>query len=451
MPRRPALLGLAGNPALPEALLIRLAGDPRASRELARRSGILPDPVVEVMLGHRDEGTLILLVPDRVSTAMLARIAGDPDPAVHDARAGFLRDLVESGVGGHIDDLEEAYGRPLTVLAADPDPRLRAAVARAWWDRPADVQVVLLTDPVPAVRAAAAWHRRPGVPVELQAACLADPATRASVARYAELTTERAMELATDTDYNVRTSVARNPALFTETVAVLAADPHPSVRGAVAQHRLVDRETRDRLYARLAEENEAGSVDAYVALYWDFAEPDWLLAEPSAIRLAYVDSPHVVFRRVVARSGDLPAQAWQRLDRDPDWRVRRYAAMRPDVPAEVLLRLFREHGDGGPLRPNVIDHPNFPRDALRSFVEVPEPRVRALTLADPDLPADLLARLAADAAPAVRRAAAAHPGLDPTLLEAMLIDENDDVVQRAAANPRLPVASMYRIVDSAGL
>ncbi|BCJ70083.1 hypothetical protein [Polymorphospora rubra] len=451
MTRRPALLGLADNPALPEALLIRLAGDREAARALARRSGILPDPVVEVMLGHRDDRVLYLLGPHLVSAAMLARIADHPDPAVRDARAGLFRDFTERGVTTGIDDLEEAYGRSRSTLAGDPDHRIRAAVAETWWDRPADVQAALLADPVPAVRSAAARHRRPGVPPELWAACLTDPATRAHVAAYADLTTDRAMELATDPEHDVRTAVARNPTLSAEAVTVLTADPHPFVRGSIWLHRLVDEATRDRLLAQLADEAKAGDITANVALNWSFAEPEWLLDEPVATRLAYVDSPHVVFRRVLARSRDLPAPAWRRLDHDHDLLVRWYAAMRPDAPPALLLRLYRDHGDDDRQLASLRKHPDFPWAALRALADDPQPRVRALALADPDLPADLVARLAGDAATAVRRAAAEHHGLDPTVLAAMLTDEDDDVVRAAAANPRLPVASMHRIVDSAGL
>src|SRR3712207_7289202 len=50
----------------------------------------------------------------------------------------------------------------------------------------------------------------------------------------------------------------------------------------------------------------------------------------------------------------------------------RYAAMRPDVPAEVLERLVREHGDSGPFRPGVVEHPNFPREVLPTFVRSEE-------------------------------------------------------------------------------
>jgi Leucine rich repeat variant len=337
------------------------------------------------------------------------------------------------------------------MLAVDPDPAVRAAVADAWWDRPADVHVALLTDTEPAVRAAAARRGHPPVPAELHAACLADPATRAHVAHYAQLTPELGMSLATDPDDQVRQAAARNPALPAEAVARLVTDPDPSVQATIALHRLVDDQTRDQVYAQLAEEAQAGSIEARVALEWNFLEPDWVCEEPLPARLAYLDSPHVAFRRALARSRNLPPEVWQRLDDDPDWRVRRHAAMRPDVPATVLERLVREHGDDGPFRPGVVEHPHFPREVLPSFADAADPRVRRLTLHDASLPRPLLARLASDTEVHVRRAAAAHPRLDVELFTVLLADEDAEVVANAAANESLPVGWMYQILDEAGL
>lgn len=447
----PKLVGLARNPAVTEDVLVRLARNAVAAHEMSCRRGRLPDAVVIEILAHRNPSSVLNLDGRRASPGMRARIAADPDPAIRDARINFVRSMIERAVFLPIEHLEEAFGRPRLTLAADSDPRVRAAVADAWWDRPADVHTALLTDPEPAVRAAASRRRALPVPVKLQAACLADPATRAYVASYVDLTPELAIALATDPDDEVRQAVAQNPTLPADAVVLLIADPHPFVRSNIVLHRLVDGDTRDRLYAQLAAEAQAGSVDAQVGLEWNFLEPDWVCEEPLSARLVYLESRHVAFRRALARSRDLPAEAWQRLDHDADWRVRRYAAMRPDVPAAVLERLVRDHGDDGPFRPGLVDHPNFPRDALRGFADEPDPRVRCLTLKDPTLPRHLLARLAADADGHVRRATAGHPGLDETLFAVLLADADADVVADAAANASLPAAWMYRIVDDAHL
>ncbi|MFJ1706630.1 hypothetical protein [Kitasatospora sp. NPDC088346] len=87
--------------------------------------------------------------------AMRRRIADRPDPAIGDASAEFVRTMVECGAPMGIEGLVEAYGRPPGELAAASDPKLRAGVAEAWRDRPMALQLALLTDPDPTVRAAA--------------------------------------------------------------------------------------------------------------------------------------------------------------------------------------------------------------------------------------------------------------------------------------------------------
>ncbi|MEE6263579.1 hypothetical protein [Plantactinospora sonchi] len=448
---RARLSGLARNPAATEQILVRLARDAVVARELASRRRPLPDAVAETILAHRDPGSALFLHGDRVSPAIRARIAADPDPAIRYAHRDFVRSMVEREVFLPVEELAEAYARSPDELARDPDPRIRAAVADAWWTAPAPVRAALLTDPDPTVRTAASRRAQPPVPVELHPTCLADPATRAHVAGYAELTDALAFSLATDPDHETRQAVARNPRLSAEVVAVLVADPHPLVRAAMMQHPGVDERTRDRLHAELAAEKAAGSLDARVALDWSLAEPIWLRELPLPARLSYLDSRHVAFRRALAGSRDLPPEAWRRLDADPDWRVRRYAATRPDTPPEVLERLVREHGDGGPIRPRLVEHPNFPATAFARFAEHPEPRVRCLALAGPDLAPEVLNRLTADPEPSVRRAAAGHRGLHPARVAELLADEDDEVVRAAAAHPALPAARAHRILDEAGL
>jgi hypothetical protein len=415
------------------------------------RRDVLSDPVVVAILAHRDPRAVVHLHPRRVSPAMIARIASDPDPAIHHARGDFVRYTVERGVPLGIEDLEDCYGQPRSVLARDPDPRIRAAVADAWWTRPADIHAALLTDPDPTVREVASRGHQPPVPVELQPARLADPATRANVAPYAELAAQDAMGLATDPDEDVRQAAARNPTLTSDAVALLVADPHPFVRGNIVLHRLLDEDIRDRLYAQLAVEAAAGNIDATVALEWNPLEPDWVRELPLPARLAYLDSTHVVFRRALAASTDLPPHAWQRLDRDPDRAVRHLAALRPDVPPAIQEQFVRTFGDNDPHLPSLVDHPSFPRDRLPSFVDEADPRVRRVGLKDPSLPIHLLVHLAADLDVGVRRATASHPGLDPATIDVLLADDDTEVVSDTASNPALPATQVQRILADAGL
>lgn len=447
----PRLSGLGRNPAAPQDVLVRLAAHSAGRHGISLRRGQLSDAVAEALLSHGGGDAAVRLHGDRVSPTMRRRIAEHPDPAIRDAYPDFVRHTVDCGVTIGIEGLEEAYGQPRTALAGAPDPKLRAAVAQAWHDRPAEVQMRLLADPDPLVREAATRLRQPGVPPEWRDRCLSDLATRANAARYVPLTSDQFAQLVRTEDEEVHQAVAYNPHLSADMVVRLLDIDDPVVRIAVAQSRHVDAETRDRLYALVEAERADGSIDAEVALNWNLAEPDWLREASVDERMTYLDCPHTVFRRVLASCHDLPEEAWRRLDNDSDLGVRHAAARRPDTPPEVLERLVRAHGDVFHIRPLLIEHPNFPRHTLRTLVDEPNPLVRYVALQDPDLPVTALEQLAADSASFLRSGVAGHPNVTDALLEHLLSDPAPEVADHAAANPALPPAQMYRILTDAGL
>ncbi|WP_405535859.1 hypothetical protein OG787_19325 [Streptomyces sp. NBC_00075] len=447
----PQLSGLGRNPAAPQDVLVRLAAHAAGRHGISLLRGRLADAVVEALLRHGDDTTAVGLHGDRLSAAMRRRIAEHPDPAIRDAYAQFVRDMVDCGVTMGIGDLEEAYGRPRTALVGAPSPALRAAVARAWYDRPLAVQVGLLADSDPQVRAAATERRQPGVPPEWRDRCLADPAVRVNVARYVPLTLDQFAQLMRSEDNKVHQSVARNPYLFAEMIARLLDIDDPLIRIAVAQSRHVDAETRERLHTLVEAERADGSVAADVALNWNVAEPDWLREAPLSERMTYLDCQYTIFRCVLASCRDLPDEAWHRLDNDPELMVRRAAARRPDTPPEVLERLVRAHGDVFHIRPLLVDHPNFPRHTLRTFIDETNPNVRYLALKDPELPVPALQQLATAAEPFLRRGVARHPNITEALLEQLLSDADPEVVDDAAANSTLRPTQMYQILTTADL
>ncbi|MDX2701778.1 hypothetical protein PV350_02845 [Streptomyces sp. PA03-6a] len=447
----PRLSGLGSNPAASGDVLVRLAAHAAGRHGVELRADRLADEVVEALLAHGGGDSAVLLRRDLISPRMRRRIAGHPDAAIRDAHADFVRSMVDRGVPIGIDALEEVYGERRTALAGAPDPKLRAAVARTWWERPVEVQVAMLADPDPQVRAAATRHERPGVPPEWWDRCLADPATRANVACHVPLTGEQFLALMRDGDEDARQAVAGNPHLTADMVARLLDADDPVVRFVAAQSRHVDRGTRDRVYASVEAESAGGSMGADLALSWPVAPPHWLREVPLEERLTYLDCRHVAFRRVLASCRDLPEEAWQRLDDDPDLNVRRIAARRPDTPPEVLERLVRAHGDEFRVRPPLVEHPHFPRHTLRTFADEPDARVRYVALQDPELPRPLLERLAAAEESFLRQAVARHPNITDALLERLLRDPDPEVVHRAAANPVLRPERMHRILADAGL
>ncbi|MGP4030029.1 hypothetical protein [Actinomadura sp. 3N407] len=447
----PQLSGLGRNPSAPHDVLVRLATHKAGRHGISQRRGRLEDAVVDALLKHGDCNTAVGLHGDRISPELCRRIAEHPDPAIRNAFTDFVRDMVDRKVQIGIDDLEEAYGQPRMMLASSPSPSLRAAVARAWYDRPLAVQVELLADPDPQVRAAATERRNPGVPPEWRERCLADPAVRINVARYVPLTSEQFAQLMRHEEEEFHQAVAGNPHLSAEMVAQLMGIDDPLVRVAAAQSRHVDAETRDRLYALVEAERADGSIEAEVALSWSFAEPDWLREAPLDERMTYLDCQYTTFRCVLASCHDLPEEAWRRLDNDPELVVRRAAARRPGTPPEVLERLVRAHGDVLHIRPLLVDHPNFPSDVLRTFVDEPSPNVRYLALQDPELPLPYLQQLAAAAEPFLRRGVARHPNITDVLLEHLLGDPDPQVADDAAANSALRPTQMNRILTAAGL
>lgn len=334
---------------------------------LKTRRGQLPDEVALAVLAYGGADSAVLL-GRRVFPQVQEQITHHLDPEVRGAYPAFVRAVVERGAPLSIADLVEAYGRSPADLAVDPDPKLRAMVAQVWRRRPMAVQAALLTDPDPAVRRGAVGSGGPGVPAELVDQCLADPAVQAGLARDVILTPEQFARLVRLGDAEVVRALAENPHLSADMVDQLKDSADPHVQVAVAYSRHVTAEVRDRLLALVAAKQAAGDAAARVALSWP-PSPVWLPEVPLDERLTYLDCPHVVFRQVLASCPDLPEEAWQRLDDDPELSVRWAAARRPDAPPQVLERLVRSHGEAFRYWP-LLEHPNFPRQVLRTFVDV---------------------------------------------------------------------------------
>jgi hypothetical protein len=360
--RHPQLSGLGRNPAAPDDIIVRVAAHPAGRHGIDLRQGPLADAVVAAMLAHG--GPNPALHGKRISPAMRRVIAEHPDPNVRDAFPGFVRETVDRTPSLlSIESLEEAYGQPREQLIRAADPKVRAAVARAWWRRPMDMQRLLLADVEPEVRARATELQQPGIPPDWRDRCLTDPATRVNAARYVPLTVEHALQLVDTGDIELHQAVAANPYLPAEAARLLQDSTDPLVLVGVAQSRHVNADIRDRIYAHLQAEQAAGNIDATIALTWNFTEPAWLRDEPLTVRLTYLDCPHAIFRRVLASCPDLPPHAWQRLDNDPNIGVRKTAARRTDAPAGVLEKLVREHGDDHHIRPRLVEHPTSPGTA----------------------------------------------------------------------------------------
>lgn len=447
------LAGLARNPGVPEDLLVRLAHHQRAAQQMVCRRETLSDQVAAVILAHRDPRMLIHLHPGRVSPVVMDQIRAHPDPDVRDARRNQAMAWIDTGAGLPVDVLEQLLDTDRTLLALDPNPNVRVAVADAWWDPPQQARHALLTDPDPRVRAAAARRPHPPVPAVLQPALLADPATRAYVARSAVVTEVEALALAMDPDPAVREAAAGNPHLPAAALRPLLADPRPDVRAIAILHREIDDATRRQVHADLVAAATGGDIDAEMALMFsDHLVPDWVADVPVVQRLAYLDSPLIAFRRALAATAEIPGEAWARLDADPVLLVRRTAAARRDAPSQVIAQLLWDHGESPKSGRHVLrDHPNRPRDLYRRMANDSDPHRRRRALDDPDLPEHLVAALARDPDVGVRRSAATHPRLDTDSLMFLTADDASDVAEAAAAHPGVPAGWMRQVLDTAQL
>ena len=141
-------------------------------------------------------------------------------------------------------------------------------------------------------------------------------------------------------------------------------------------------------------------------------------ASPEALReLARCREPYeyqhldVETRVSVARNPNVPVDVLVALFSDPAGRVRKAAAVHPDLPSTSLLR-------GGER--SVVDNPNTPRIFLVSTALSTDRFIRSAVGRHPNTPTHVLARLAVDYDEDVAAAALLNPGCPPALfLEAL--------------------------------
>lgn len=482
MTARPAHLGavlegLAGNPALPPALIRRMLTSRHGSEEIAGRDDLTPDLIDEILRtgsgrllhslalnrhvpeavhlilsGHRDASirTAVVVGSRAGSRAVPDRLIADPDRNVR------LR-LAESD---HVPvDLRSR-------LAHDPDPEVRATLAEWWPQAPERVRRILLTDPVDAVRAAACatYYRRlphPVPPADLVPALLDDPVTRAGAVLHATLTRELAARLAQDPDDDVRRRLARHPRLPADLRDVLAEDPNARVRVRVLVREDTPESLRERIHRTVAGDTRritdllTEDLDdaAFLRQTENIMAVDelkdlhvpWVTGDP----LPYVDSPYVCFRASAARSTTLPASAVARLLDDDESIVRTTMAQHAPalVDAATAERIDREFRPSKRMRWRPADDVDFPSETLRRFATDADPRMRCLAPRDPDLPAEIAGRLTDDPDPGVRAAVATHPRLPTTALVRLLADDNEWVARTAASAPLLPVSVMEQLLS----
>jgi hypothetical protein len=433
-----ALLGLARNPALPVALLLRLAADDRLTPWDLTARRTWTDEAFDALAAHPDPEVREALAQSPGATGeQRARLAGDLSIRV-------LQALLEGPPARWSDPLPGWVHRR---LAQHPEPLVRDLLTYLP-GTPRDVVVLLARDSHPGIAdaARALLDRKPYEPTSIGAG-------------------QAVLFASGGSEWN-RERAAADPALPAAWVTTLAADPSPRVRLAVSQR------------PELTEEQRA-AID-YPA---DQDTPllDWVLAAgPDELRRCAL-SAHPGLRRSAACHPDLPIGLVSALADDPDPVVRALlCAYRADVPAELVLHTyltafagpspspppghvssgssssgFADFGDAGAMpgfaglsSDDLVRHPAFPCTGLARLASSQDERARALVTRDPAAPPALIEKLSHDPAATVRAAAAADPRIPPARLLELLTDPATTTA--AAANPSLPLPVIERLIDDAG-
>ncbi|WP_203184583.1 Mucin-2 [Streptomyces pratensis] len=455
-----ALDGVAANPALPTALLLRLiafdGGGEGPPFQALHRPG-LPERAVAAVLAHPVPNARVQFARSgQAEPGQRARLAADPSPEVratvaygpewtHDPRkkvrplpdAVCTRLLEDSELSVRSALLDSPHLAPsfLGSLVRHPDPAARRAALHLWDELPTDTHTALLDDPDPEVRRSAAL-RACTHDARLTAVLLRDPTALPQALRRGLLGRADAERLLAEGVHLA--GLARNPSLPADLVDLLAVDPDDGVRLAVS------------LRPELTEARRA-AIDFTVAPRAR-GDVDWVaagIADQEVLRRA-ATSAHPLLRRAAARSPLLPPDLLRLLAEDTDDVVRTHLAVHhPDTPEHVLMSVYARLG-GTFSAWMATGHPRFPREGLAArFADHPDGTYRQLAVRDPAAGPGLIDRLSHDPDTWTRQAAAVHPRLPlPRLLEALTLPE---LAYSAGANPALPPGEMALVMDEAGV
>ncbi|GHE45694.1 hypothetical protein CP980_34365 [Streptomyces vinaceus] len=424
--------GLMWNPGLTGSVLARLLtveGLPRpaswitiCSLDKEKTAVLAASPQVE----HR----LWLIENGNADVDVLAAFARDPDPRVRTFYATFAGDFGRRIPAGVVE-----------ALAEDSEVRVRRRATQ--WEMPTAVRARLAEDRDAGVRAAALtpalW---PCLPASVQERLLADPEPKVRAALAKMFPDEPKDQLDTpptetriqDPDPAVRRAAAEDPRVPTELALELSQDPDDAVRLALSMREDLTEAQR--------------SAITYVVPHGYHTPPRWIVEsghEPEVARRA-ATSEHVLLRRSIAMQQHLPDDVVKRLASDEDFFVKLTLCQYGDkAPHDLVVEMYAHWH--GLTWSNLRFHPNFAKPGLARYADHPNPRLRHAALDDPDGGPDLVMQLIDD--PEVGPWALRDPRLPSgELLRRLALPGS---ARHAAANPALSPAEMHRLLDLAGV
>ncbi|BAJ27326.1 hypothetical protein KSE_14990 [Kitasatospora setae KM-6054] len=499
--------GLAGNPALPAAVLEWLVGleDPDLGLELAERTD-LTEQQVEALAerGIAEAGQLVAagripaerVDPRRRPFAALALLragrAPEPDEwarlllerpdlwrelaSTERLPAAAARHLLAAADQDVLIELAEAQPDPgvLVALAAHSSWHVRRAVG---WNpaAPPDVLADLLNNR-PALescevceRHPVPWTHPPDCPdpaCDLPAGAACDGShqyarhaiVEGALAHPAAPAADALRQLDAPSAF-LRARLAERTDLDPDAYAQLADEKQLFVLTALAENPAIGEPLIRRL-ATIAHESVRRAVVLNPAVPLDLLDrardgvvlklgtalpPRIAAADPDETeRLAASPDPEI--RRLLALRRDLPPHVRDRLADDPAARVANAIAPHPGLDTRQLTSMHRRHGRH--VGPGIATNPNAPATLLR-----------ALTTGDHNVATlRALARHPAADGPTLtaclrdrraREQAATHPALPLDHLRTLLADPA--TTHHAAANPSLPPADLLRLLPPGAL
>ena len=367
-------------------------------------------PMRLAIAGHpnADPATLATLCTD-IEDAIRARAA---------ANANCSPELIEFMVSAGARDDLLGVSRNFEHLTAQQLTRL--ADLGAWGrflaarhpDSPADLLLAISSDPEWRVRSGLLDnHNAPEalIQVLLEAPAAGDVTTIRCLGRL-QIPDAALAKLANYPSPEVRLALARHPAATPEILGQLASDGRKEIRRLAAGHP----RTRPAELALLV---RAGSTPDLMGL----SEPDPTM---TAGEIRTLLAGGVWARQLAVRHPNTDPETLARLLCDREGKIREWAAVHPNLPAEIKRDLIRA-GSGSDFQGMMPPDPELPADrlwqisALGSWGEW-------VVASNPTAPADLLERLAQSEDHQVRRFVARNSSTPATVLASLAKDAADE-------------------------